>query len=107
MKVNVLRRLTLVLMTLALVFVVGQALAAAVKAHHHNSGHSLAAQHLTSPGVHQIDHKGHHTISAEVRSGKIASFHVKHETKGDIAVKKYKSRRKMALLEGADPRSVP
>jgi hypothetical protein len=49
-KVNALRRLTLVLMTLAaFVFVVGQALAA-VKAHHHNSGHSLAAQHLTTRG---------------------------------------------------------
>jgi len=101
------RRLTLVLMTLAaLVLVVGSALAA-VKAHHHNSGHSLAAQHMTNPGVHQLDHKGHHTVSAEVRGGKIATFKVKHETKGDIAVKKYKSRRKLALLEDTDPRSVP
>jgi hypothetical protein len=106
-KVNALRRLTLVLMTLAaFVFVVGQALAA-VKAHHHNSGHSLAAQHLTTPGVHQLDHKGKHTVSAEVRNGKIATFKVQHETRGNIAVKKYKSRQKMASLEGADPRSVP
>jgi hypothetical protein len=42
-----------------------------------------------------------------VRNGKIATFKVQHETRGNIAVKKYKSRQKMASLEGADPRSVP
>ncbi len=103
---NALRRLAIVLMTLAtVVFFVGSAIAAG--RHHHNSGHALVADKLATNGVHQIDRKGRHAVTAEIRNHKIASFHVKHDAKGDLAVKKYKSRKKMALLEGADPRSVP
>jgi hypothetical protein len=91
-----------------LMFVFGAVAVAKVKKHNHNSGHAKVASKLKTDGTHQIDKKGKHTIHAEVKKGKIASFHVKHETKGEVAVKKYKSKKKMASLEnprgdGAQP----
>jgi hypothetical protein len=47
-------------------------------------------------GHHDIDHKGKYTSSVDVKNGKIAAFHVKHSEKGEIAVKKYKTHKKMA-----------
>jgi len=103
MKMNAQRRLSLMMLISAMfVFVVGAALAGSppkVKAHHHNSGHALAAAALKTPGTHQLDKKGKHTVSAETKGGKITSFHVNHETKGNVAVKKYKSKQKMASLD--------
>jgi hypothetical protein len=111
MMMNVQRRLILMVMTLAVfVFVGGVAVAGApVKAHHHNSGHALVASKLKTNGTHQLEKKGKHTVSAEVRNGKIAGFHVKHDTKGDIAVKKYRTNKKMASLELdlPEPPSMP
>ncbi len=104
MKMNALRRLTTLIMLLAtFVFVAGAAIAAgpkvAVKAHHHNSGHGLVGERMKTTGTHQLDKKGKHTVTAEVKGGKIAAFHVKHETKGEIGTKKYVSHKKMASLD--------
>jgi hypothetical protein len=108
MKVNVLRRLIVAMMTLAiLTFVLGAVAEPPKKAHHHHSGHGLVSEKLKTNGTHQIDRKGKHSVSAEVRNGKIASFHVKHDTKGEVAVKKYKSRKKLAILEGSEPPARP
>lgn len=70
-----------------------------VKKHHHHSGHDLAALKGKKDGTHQLHKNGKHTVSADVKGGKIAAIHVKHETKGDVAVKKYKSKKKYASLE--------
>ena len=43
-----------------------------------------------------IDKNGPHTVSLEVRDQKIAGMHVKHEKKGELPVKKYKTKKKMA-----------
>jgi hypothetical protein len=100
MKMDTMRRRIVLLMTFAtFVFVVGVAVAATVKAHHHTSGHALIADKLKTNGTHQLEKKGKHTVSAEVKNGKIANFKVKHDTKGDVAVKKYKSKKKMASLD--------
>src|ERR1700722_4110747 len=107
MTVSRLRRLIVAMVALAMfVFVVG-AFAAQVKAHHHNSGHALIASKLKTNGTHQLEKKGKHSVSAEVRNGKIANFHVKHDTKGDIAVKKYKTNKKMASLDLPEPSAMP
>jgi hypothetical protein len=95
------------MMSLAMVAFVVNAFAGGKKPQHHNSGHSLIADKLKSDGNHPIDRKGKHAISADVKNGKIAAFHVRHDTKGEIAVKKYKSKKKVAALEGQDPDTMP
>jgi hypothetical protein len=98
----------LVVAAIALLCFTAGAIAKTVKAHHHNSGHEKVAAALKKgDGVHQIEKKGKHTISAEVKNGKIAGIHVKHDTKGDVAVKKYKTHKKMASLEGSPSDGVP
>jgi hypothetical protein len=79
----------------------------AKKTQHHNSGHALVGERLKTNGTHQLDKKGKHTVSAEVKNGKIAAFHVKHETKGEISVKKYKSKTKVASADVSDPGVMP
>jgi hypothetical protein len=69
--------------------------AAATKQNHHN-GKTLVAAKLKTDGHHVIDKKGHFTASVESKGGKIAAFHVRHDTRGDIPVKKYKTNKKMA-----------
>lgn len=61
----------------------------------HHEGKSLVRD--KSDGHHEIDHHGKHTVSVEMRGGKIHEFHVKHSEKGEIPVKKYKTHHKMAL----------
>ena len=51
-------------------------------------------------GEHVIDKKGEHTVSAKVTNGKIAGVSVKHSKKGDVPVKKYKTKKKMAQTDG-------
>jgi hypothetical protein len=46
------------------------------------------------------DKKGNYTTSVEVRGGKVAGVHVRHATKGDIPVTKYKTHKKMAQTGG-------
>lgn len=78
-----------------------------VKKHNHHGGHALVASKLKTDGTHQIHKNGKHTVSAEVKGGKIAAIHVKHETKGDVPVKKYKTHKKMALLDGPPSEAQP
>jgi hypothetical protein len=74
--------------------VLANAPAALAKQAHHD-GKALMKD--KSDGHHDIDHHGKHTVSVEMRHGKIHEFHVKHSEKGEIAVKKYKTHKKMAL----------
>src|SRR5207244_12306340 len=64
-----------------------------------NNGQQLLGEKIKTPGNHVIDKKGPFTTSVEVKGGKVAGVHVKHETKGDVPVKKYKSAKKMAQLD--------
>jgi hypothetical protein len=63
---------------------------------HHNNGKNLLGDKIKSNGNHVIDKKGPHTVSLDVQDGKIAGMHVKHEKKGELPVKKYKTKKKMA-----------
>ncbi len=102
------RRLTMVVITFAMFLLAAVAFAAGpVKKHEHKSGHALLGANLKTDGTKQIERHGKHSVSADVKGGKIAGFHVQHDTKGSVPVKKYKTHRKMALLDGARSDSAP
>jgi hypothetical protein len=86
---------------LGLVMFVG--VAEAKKKSKHHDAHAMTKQHLGKDGHHEIHKNGKHTASAEVKGGKIKSFHVKHATKGDVAVRKVKSKTKVAMLDSNAP----
>lgn len=60
----------------------------------------LLGEKVKANGHHVLHQKGHHTVSVEVKNGKIAGVHVKHAKKGDVPVKKYKTNKKMAQTGG-------
>ena len=70
--------------------------------HHHLSGKELLGDKVKSNGKHVLHKNGKHTVSVDVKEGKIAGVHVKHSEKGDVPVKKYKYKttKKMAARTG-------
>jgi hypothetical protein len=64
--------------------------------HNHNSGPQLLGNRLNTNGTHEIHKVGEHTVSVHVQNKKVAGVSVAHRTKGNVAVKKYKTNRKMA-----------
>src|SRR5215475_6368644 len=101
MKKNLQRLLTIVA-ALGLVMFAGVTYAKTKKASKHHDAHSMTKEKLKRDGTHEIHRNGKHTASAEVQGGKIKSFHVKHAAKGEVAVKKVKSKTKVAMLDGND-----
>jgi hypothetical protein len=89
------RILSAAVVTLTLFAIGGVAFAVAAKRQNHHDGAKLVAAKLKTDGHHDIDKKGHYTASVESKGGKIAAFHVVHDTKGNIPVKKYKTNKKM------------
>jgi hypothetical protein len=77
------------------------AFAAVAKKQNHHDGGRLVAAKLKTDGHHDIDKKGHYAASVDSKGGKIAAFHVVHDTKGAIPVKKYKTSKKMVQATGA------
>jgi hypothetical protein len=75
--------------------------------HNHHNGHQMLGDKLKKDGTHQIHKNGKHTVSAEVKNGKVAGVHVKHDTKGDVAVKKYKTKKKMASIDTPPSPTIP
>ena len=72
----------------------------------HNNGKDKLGDRIKANGQHKIDQKGPHAISVDVKDGKIAAFHVKHDKKGELPVKKYKTNKKMAQLDARQPAIV-
>ena len=70
------------------------------KTHHHKNGQQMVGDHIKTNGQHVIDKHGKHTVAAQVTNGKIAGLSVKHSEKGDVPVKKYKTKKKMAQADG-------
>ncbi len=64
--------------------------------HNHNSGPQLVGNRLNTNGKHEIHKVGEHTVSVHIENKKVADVSVTHRTKGNVAVKKYKTTRKMA-----------
>jgi hypothetical protein len=101
MIVNLQRFITAVLVIFGL-FILGNAAIAETKAKHHNhhDAKQMLGDRIKTDGHHEIHHKGKYHTTVEVKGGKIAGLHVKHEEKGDIPVTKYKTHKKMAQLGG-------
>ena len=68
--------------------------------HHHLSGQQLLGDKIKTNGHHVIHKQGKHTVSVDVKGGKVAGLSVKHSEKGDVPVKKYKTTKKMAARTG-------
>ena len=99
MKMN--RVLTATILVFGLLAIGNLGFAAAAKKQNHHDGKQLVAAKLKTDGHHDIDKKGHYTASVESKGGKVAAFHVVHDTKGNIQVKKYKSNKKMVQVTGS------
>jgi hypothetical protein len=65
----------------------------------HKNGKDLLGEKIKVNGNHKLGKNGAHTVSVDVKDGKIAAFHAKHDTKGEVPVKKYKTNKKMASLD--------
>ncbi len=83
----------------AIITVMLQAGPALAKPVHHN-GKALVEGKLAKDGEPMIDQNGKYKVYAKVTKGKIAGLHVKHDQKGDIPVKKYKTNKTMAQTGG-------
>ncbi len=70
----------------------------------HKNGKDLLGEKIKVNGNHRLAKNGVHTVSVDVKDGKIAAFRAKHDTKGEVPVKKYKTNKKMA---GLDARQSP
>ena len=64
--------------------------------HSHNNGQQLVGNKLNTNGKHEIHKVGEHTVSVQIENKKVAGVTVTHRTKGNVAVKKYKTSKKMA-----------
>jgi hypothetical protein len=95
------RVLAAIVITFSLFAMGNAAFAAMAKKQNHHDGKRLVAAKIKTDGHHDIDRKGHYAASVESKGGKIAAFHVVHDTKGDIPVKKYKTHKKMVQVTGA------
>jgi hypothetical protein len=93
------RFLTGIVVICSLFAITGFAVAAA-KAHHHHDGKQLLGANSKKDGRHVIDKKGHYTTAVDTKGGKVADVHVVHDTKGEIPVKKYKTNKKLAQVDG-------
>src|SRR5262249_14028415 len=71
----------------------------APKKQHHKNGHNLVKEKLKQNGRHQIDKAGQATVSVDVNNGKVTAMSAAHPQKGNLPVRKVKSRRKMAVME--------
>ena len=71
---------------------------AAFAAHQHQAAHQLLGNKINTDGTHEIHKRGDHTIHAHVKGKKIERISVTHRTKGAVAVKKYKTNKKVVAL---------
>lgn len=74
--------------------------------HEHKNGKALLGDRIKTNGKHKLEQRGKHTAYVNVRDGKIAGMTVESADKGAVPVKKYRSTRKMAGVEGLMPASL-
>jgi hypothetical protein len=75
---------------------------AAFAKHQHHNGQQLLGTKLNTNGKHDLHKVGDHTVSVHVENKKVAGVTVAHRTKGNVAVKKYKTSKKMAQDSNLD-----
>jgi hypothetical protein len=62
----------------------------------HQNGKNLVGDKVKKNGKHKFHVNGKHSAFVNVADGKIRGINVTHAEKGDVPVKKYKTRQKMA-----------
>ncbi len=67
-----------------------------VKQHKHHNAKDLVGNNVKKDGRHKFHENGKHTAFVNVKGGKITGVSVTHAEKGNVPVKKYKSKKKMA-----------
>jgi hypothetical protein len=98
MNTNSLRGIAVTLLVALAMLPFSQSAFAATKKNHHDAK-ALLGDKAKKDGNHVIDKKGPYTVSFDTKGGKIAAAHVRHATKGEIPVKKYKTNKKMASMQ--------
>jgi hypothetical protein len=87
----------------ALVAVVGLAFfadnAVAKGKHHHLNGQHMLGDRIKQDGNYKLDKRGDYEVTVQVSAGKVAGLKVRHASKGDVPVTKYKTNKKMAQAE--------
>ena len=59
----------------------------------HQNGKQLAGDKVKKDGKHKLHDHGKHSAFIDVKGGKISGVSVKHAEKGDVPVKKYKTKK--------------
>jgi hypothetical protein len=59
----------------------------------HQNGKQLAGDKVKKDGQHKLHDNGKHSAFIDVKGGKITGVKVKHAEKGDVPVKKYKTKK--------------
>lgn len=59
----------------------------------HQNGKNLVGDKIKKNGQHKIHDNGKHSAFVDVKDGKIRGVKVKHAEKGDVPVKKYKTKK--------------
>lgn len=73
---------------------------AIAKKHNHKDGQKLLGGKIKQNGNHLLEKNGPNEVSVNVVSGKVQALVVKHEKKGMLPVKKYKTTKKMVRSDG-------
>ena len=74
----------------------------------HEDGKKLVGDKIKKNGKHELHKNGKHTAYVDVQDGKIRGVSVKHADKGDVPVKKYKTKTKPAnMAEGSASGLMP
>jgi len=76
------------------------------KQEHHKNGHRLLGAKLKKNGKHQIDKAGNAMVTAEVTNGKVVAMTATDPQKGNLPVRKLKSKKKMAAIDSGIVRVV-
>jgi hypothetical protein len=79
---------------------VGAGVAFAKGSHKHQAGLQLLGSKINTDGKHELHKVAGHTVHAQVSNKKIATVTVTGP-KGDVAIKRYKSSKKMAAVGGS------
>ena len=84
----------------ALIGIFGLVAGASAK-HQHHAGHTLLGNKHLKDGKHELHKVGEHTVHVHVANKKVTNLTVTHRTKGNVAVKKFKTSKKVVQEKGS------
>jgi hypothetical protein len=87
-------RIVAVVAAISLATFAGTALAK----HQHHDGQKILGNKINSNGKHELHKVGEHTVHVQVADKKVVGVTVTHRTKGNVAVKKYKTSKKVVQI---------